>query len=623
VAATDTHLAGLSDDQRLALESWLVELDLSWDEGRLGLWVRRLPPRGDCLRHPALVEMIKIDLERRWQRGQRANLEAYVKSLPELGPLDRLPAHLVLAEYEAREQCGAPTDLAEFARRFPGQAVELRRLIEQRDAEASRAPTRAAQQTLRPGEQATDPGDIPSSASEEVPPSRGAVPIDRPTPMPDQGGLGFARLEWLGRYHILRELGRGAMGTVYLALDTQLDRRVALKIPLFSAADGPEMRQRFLSEARAAATLEHPNICPVFDVGEINGIPYLTMAYLQGRSLEQFLEDAGPLSECQAASLVRQLTVPLQAAHERGIIHRDLKPSNILINPRGEPVLLDFGLARRLRQPGARLTQTGQPVGTPAYMAPEQVAGDLQRMGPGCDIYALGVILYQLLTGRLPFEGSVAEVLAQIVAQPPEPPSNYRPSLDAGLEAICLKALDKKVANRYASMQELGTALADYLGSNPPPAPRGVDPGPAAVSRAARPRTRWLARKPLWLLVGGAGLAALVLLAIFLWGTPSSGTTRIELNDPLAEVEVQVDGEPIDRATLQQPLQLRPGKHHLLITGKKIEPFSTSFTVAPGTNPVLLVSLVRRANADPQPSPKRSPDHRERRHHREDDDDDD
>jgi hypothetical protein len=508
--------------------------------------------------------MVKIDLERRWMRGQRAGLEVYVKALPELGTPDHLPADLLLAEYEARQQCGAPADLAGFARRFPRQADELRRLVGAAPAEG-----------------------------------RPSVPPDLLTPLPRHlAGSADSLPETFGRYRILRELGRGAMGTVYLAHDSQLDRSVALKVPRFSTADGPEVRQRFLSEARAAATIEHPNVCPVYDVGEIDGIPYLTMAYLQGQPLAHLLQRPTPLTQWQAAALVRQLTAPLQAAHERGIVHRDLKPSNILINQRGEPVILDFGLARRLRPDDVRLTQLGQPLGTPAYMSPEQVTGAVHRMGPGCDIYALGVILYQLLTGRLPFDGAVAEVLGQIVSQPPVPPSHHRPGLDPRLEAICLKALSKNVADRPASMRDLGTALTECLRCDPPP------PVP-------RPR-----RKLPWLLAAGSAVAA-VLLGLVLFGLPrSTGTIQIELEGARGEVEVQVDGDPLESAAVNEPLRLRPGKHHLFVTGEKIQPVSKSFTVAPGANPVLRVQLVPRADAPATPTPRR-------RHHDDDDDPDD
>jgi serine/threonine protein kinase len=610
---TDAHLAELSDDQRQVLETWLVEFDLSWDEGQLASWVRRLASRGDCLRQLALVEMVKIDLERRWQRGQRACLEAYLNAIPELGTLDSLPTELLLAEYEARQLCGAPADLAQFARRFPRQAGELRWLVGQSQNEAVSANGRALQETPRPADHETD-----ASCPSLFP---GAVAPACSTPLPALLAGSPVRLtERLGRYHILRELGRGAMGTVYLAHDSQLDRLVALKVPQFTAADGPEVRQRFLSEARAAATIEHPNVCPVYDVGEIDGTPYLTMAFLHGQPLSRLLEEPTPLSERQAASLVHQLTGALQAAHERGVIHRDLKPSNIMLNARGEPVILDFGLARRQSENGARITQIGQPVGTPAYMSPEQVAGALGVMGPGCDIYALGIILYQLLTGRLPFEGSVAEVLGQIIAQQPEPPSKRRPGLDPRLEKICLKALSKEVADRYASMRDLGAALGDYLRADPPPAAGQVD-------RTALPPKVWLSRKSLWLLLGGLATAAVVVLASYLWVANSIGTIGIDLDGPRTEIEVQVDGERIESASLNEPLHLRPGKHHLLVTGKRIQSVSTSFTVVRGDNPILRIQLVPQDDDDPRrhdddDHKERKDDHKERNDDRKERDDD-
>jgi predicted Ser/Thr protein kinase len=627
MTATEAHLAGLSDAQRQVLETWLVEFDLSWDEGRLALGVSRLPPRGDCLRRPTLVEMVKIDLERRWQRGQRAHLEGYAKALPELGAPDRLPVDLLLAEFEARQQCGVPADLAEFARRFPRQADELRRLVGQAQVEGARL---ASQETRRPADHGTGAGIRTPSPGLAVSRPAGAVTPDFPTPVPGGGARGVVPPpERLGRYRVVRELGRGAMGTVYLAHDSQLDRPVALKVPQFTDADGPEVRQRFLREARAAATIEHPNVCPVYDVGEVNGTPYLTMAYLPGQSLARLLEGGAPLPERQAASLVRQLAEALQAAHERGIIHRDLKPSNILINQRGQPVILDFGLARRLRPDDARLTHSGQPVGTPAYMSPEQVAGAVQLMGPGCDIYALGVLLYQLLTGRLPFEGSMAEILGQIVTQPPPPPSKHRPGLDPRLEAICLKALSKQVADRYASMRDLGATLADWLRCAPPPVALAVAqvlPVPAvAAGPGVQPRTPAPGRKLRWWLLAAGGAAAAVLLAAVVFSIAGSvGTIRVELDGPPADVEVQVDGDRIETAAVTEPLRLRPGKHHLLVTGKNIQPVSMSFIVARGDNPVLRVPLVRRPpgargrHHDDDDRERRKPGDRRRRH---DDDD--
>jgi hypothetical protein len=611
MTAGDAQLEELSDDQRLTLETLLVKFDLSWDKGRLEAWVPRLPPRGDSLRHIALVEMVKIDLERRWLHGQRAKVEAYVKALPDLGTLDRVPADLLLAEYEARQHCGAQADLDEFARRFPRQADELRRLVVQwRDEDHVTAKPKC----LEGRTMASDESDCRA---------KGPVALDVPTPFP--AGTAFRAVslpEKFGRYRIVRELGRGAMGAVYLAHDSQLDRMVALKVPQFSAADGPEIRQRFHSEARAAATIEHPGVCPVYDVGEISGTPYLTMAYLQGQPLSHILEGTKPLPERKAASLVRQLTAALQAAHERGVIHRDLKPSNVIINQRGEPVVLDFGLARRVHENG-RLTQTGQPVGTPAYMSPEQVAGAVRLMGPGCDIYALGVILYQLLTGRLPFEGSMAEVLGQIVTQPPAPPSKLRPGLDPRLEAVCLKALSKQVVDRYASMRDLGAALSDCSrGDSALTAirtPQAVGPTPSP-HRGVGPRRTWFGRRSWWLVLAGGGLACVagvvLLVSVALWFTNSRGTIRIDLDGPRDGIEVQVDGEQIESAAVNEPMRLRPGNHHLLITGKQIQTVSTSFTVTRGDNLDLHVQIEARADGagDPRPAGQ---------HRRHDDDDDD
>src|SRR5262245_8341633 len=230
--------------------------------------------------------------------------------------------------------------------------------------------------------------------------------------------------ETFGRYRIVRPLGEGGMGSVYLAQDTQLDRLVALKVPRLGDDEQPAPHElaRFFREARAAASLSHPNLCPIHDVGEIGGTPYLTMAYLEGRLLSDIIE-SGPMAQRSCALIVRRLAQALQGAHARGVIHRDLKPSNIMINTRNEPVVMDFGLARREHPMETRLTRTGTALGTPAYMPPEQIRGEPDEIGPASDIYALGVILYELVTGRLPFAGSAYAVLARILTEVPVPPS--------------------------------------------------------------------------------------------------------------------------------------------------------------------------------------------------------
>jgi hypothetical protein len=267
-----------------------------------------------------------------------------------------------------------------------------------------------------------------------------------------------------GRYQLLRLLGQGGMGAVYLAHDNQLDRSVALKVPKLEAGDPSQVLARFYREAQAAAALRHPNICAVYDVGESDGIPYLTMAYIEGKPLSQAVPDGRSLSPRQAALLARKLALALQEAHRQGVIHRDLKPANVMIDRRGEPIVMDFGLARRARADAVRLTQSGTALGTPAYMPPEQVQGKLEEIGPGSDIYSLGVILYELLTGRLPFLASDAlAMLSQVLLDEAPPPSRFRPDLDQELDAICLKAMAKKVEDRFSSMAELAAALQDFL----------------------------------------------------------------------------------------------------------------------------------------------------------------
>jgi class 3 adenylate cyclase/predicted Ser/Thr protein kinase len=281
-----------------------------------------------------------------------------------------------------------------------------------------------------------------------------------PLPSP----LGRALPRRLGRYEIVRQLGAGGMAVVYLAHDTELDRQVALKVPHVSARNDAEVLERFYREARAAATLHHPNICPVYDVGKIDGVDYLTMAYIEGSSLAQHVAEiaAGPVD--RVVVLVQTLAGALDEAHRQGVIHRDLKPGNVLLNLRGEPIITDFGLARRLDRNDQRLTELGTVMGTPAYMPPEQVRGQSDAIGPLSDLYSLGIILYELLTGRVPFEGTIGNVLSQIVApEPPPPPSHYRPDIDPRLEAICLRAIARKKEFRFASMREFADALGTFL----------------------------------------------------------------------------------------------------------------------------------------------------------------
>lgn len=280
---------------------------------------------------------------------------------------------------------------------------------------------------------------------------------------PSSGRLSVAEPslpEQFGRYRIIKKLGQGGMGAVYLAHDSQLDRRVALKVPTLDADKSSEALGRFYREAKAAATIEHPNICSVYDVGEIDGVLYLTMSFIEGRPLSAFISPDKPLPPRKVAAVVRKIALAFSKAHQKGVIHRDLKPSNIIVNASGEPIVMDFGLARRI-QHDERMTQCGAVMGTPAYMSPEQVSG--ADIGPTSDIYSLGVILYEMLTGKLPFEGAVATILGKIMVADPPSPSQHRLDTDPLLEAICLKAMNKKIEDRYASMGEFANELGYYL----------------------------------------------------------------------------------------------------------------------------------------------------------------
>jgi len=270
-----------------------------------------------------------------------------------------------------------------------------------------------------------------------------------------------------GRYKIEKLLGKGAMGSVYLAKDTQLDRAIALKVPTFAENSPANFIERFLREARSAATLNHPNICPVFDVGEQNGRQFITMGYIEGRPLSDYISTGKIQTERQVANVIRKLALALQEAHEQGIIHRDLKPGNIMIDKRNEPIVMDFGLARQYENEAeTKLTQEGTVVGTPAYMAPEQLT-DSRELGPATDIYGLGVVLYELLAKQRPFTGSMVTVIGQILHSDPKPIEELRPDISDHMAVICRKALQKSPQDRFASMKEFARELSTLIKGDP------------------------------------------------------------------------------------------------------------------------------------------------------------
>jgi hypothetical protein len=267
-------------------------------------------------------------------------------------------------------------------------------------------------------------------------------------------------------YELLGEVGHGGMGVVYRAVQVRLKRTVALKMILGGAYAGSRQVARFRAEAEAVARLQSPNIVQVYEVGEHAGRHFIALEFVEGGTLAQRLHNQ-PLPPREAAELVQALARAVHYAHQRGVVHRDLKPANVLLTPEGTPKVTDFGLAKSLTE-DAGGTQTGAILGTPSYMAPEQAAGLVHHVGPATDVYSLGAILYEALTGRPPHKAaSVIDTLEQVRSQEPVPPARLQPKLPRSLETICLKCLEKEPAKRYASADALAEDLRRFLGDEP------------------------------------------------------------------------------------------------------------------------------------------------------------
>lgn len=266
----------------------------------------------------------------------------------------------------------------------------------------------------------------------------------------------------IGDYKLTEELGRGGMGVVFRARQISLNREVAVKMILRGRLASESDLQRFLAEASATARLEHANIVPVYEVGDIDGRPFFSMQLVEGETLAQRVA-ATPMPQREAAQIVAKVSRAISFAHQHGVLHRDLKPSNILISTDGTPLITDFGLAKQAGSE-ADLTRSGMVLGTPAYMSPEQAGGRRNLVGPPSDVYSLGCVLYFALTGRSPFVAdSPMEVLMSVIEQEPTPPRVLRPSLDRDLEMIVIRCLQKPLDLRYDSAEALARDLEAYL----------------------------------------------------------------------------------------------------------------------------------------------------------------
>jgi serine/threonine protein kinase/tetratricopeptide (TPR) repeat protein len=403
-----------------------------------------------------LIDVAKEAFRSSWSSGRQPRIEEFWKSLPvALQPLAL--RELLLLELGVRRAAGQMLSAADYFERFPRHKTMIAELFDQtvvlhREHAGSAAVLEPNVETVidaSAGGGQDRASSRPENAPENVPENAPTNAEPESVPLPEQ----------FGRYRILRELGRGGMGAVYLAHDGQLDRQVALKIPFFRDDDDAEAVGRFYREARAMATVHHASLCPVFDVGRFEHWHFLTMAYIDGQSLSKMLKEMGRLSVTLATTLMTTVARALHKAHAAGIVHRDLKPSNIMLTSDLEPIIMDFGLARRKKAGEVELTQRGDVFGSPAYMAPEQVEARHDEIGPATDVYALGVILYQMVAGRRPFEGSQMSMFGQILACAPPPPSQFRPELSPEIDAICLKALSKAPAQRHTS----AASFADHL----------------------------------------------------------------------------------------------------------------------------------------------------------------
>jgi tetratricopeptide (TPR) repeat protein len=437
-------------------------------------------------------------MERSLRAGQTCRTEDCLVAHPELAADSDATLELLYFEYVLREELGQAPSPAEWYRRFPEQQVPFEKILQIHHGacDLSRSGLSASLDTLTPLETAV----------------RHKIPVQRR----------------LSKYVLLEELGRGSMGVVYKAREPALDRLVALKIILAGPHAGPDDLVRVHREGRAIARLQHPNIVQIHEIGEDDGRPFLCMEYVDGPGLDRLLarwnEQASlGLTPDAAARLLESLARTVHHAHQQGIIHRDLKPANILLavsdqrsadspkDGRAEliadrcllnaiPKIADFGLAKFL-DGSADATQTGHLVGTPSFMAPEQADGRNDQVGPGTDVYALGGILYELLTGRPPFQApTVHETLELVRTAEPTPPRQLQPYLPRDLQTICLKCLAKQPGGRYASALELAEDLRRFLGGEP------IKARPATLADRA---VKWVIRRPVV-----AGLLAALLLAL-------------------------------------------------------------------------------------------------------------
>jgi predicted Ser/Thr protein kinase len=412
------------------------------------------------------MKLGELEREQRqaWMRGQQVPVESYLGRYPALGNDSEVLLDLIYQEFCLRVEMGGRPDPQEYQRRFPDLTEELGRLFEVHAVVG--ANDSAGLETMPLNTQGTKtltcPGCGAALHANGTDAQLACAACGQRLSLIDPAVWQEAQAQQkLGSFELVRRLGRGHYGEVWLARDAKLERDVAIKVPRHLGGE-EKTNELFLREGRALARLRHANIVPVYDVGFDGDFVFIVSAYIQGTELRQLLQQKR-FSPLEAAQLSLSLAEALQHAHQMGVVHRDVKPSNVLIDAEGTPYLTDFGLAKYQASDELTISSDGELLGTPAYMPPEQARGESEKIGPASDIYSLGVVLYELLTGKRPFDGRVELLLNRILMEDPVPPRRIDAHVPRDLETICLKAMAKSPTERYSTAQAFAEDLQRFL----------------------------------------------------------------------------------------------------------------------------------------------------------------